>query len=337
MSSEPFFIINPNAQAGRIGKRLPQILDTIKQYFGEFQYEVTKERRSEVGIARKAIEDGYKTLVAIGGDGTATNTGDVVVEHPDVKLGLVAAGSMCDWHKTHSIPLDIEDALALIVEGYSEKFPAMKCSGDHTFYSFDMADGGFTGKAAAAAFYELKWLKLYGLKYNYLALKYVLKSRNIPATITIDNKEPIHVKDLTNAFASLGDEIIGLKVFPSNAYYSLKNKDMCIAIVYGRKGFQRISMLVQAINAKHLGGKGIWLTRGRKVTIETEEEPFVWEAEGEIFNEKSFKVTIELVDDAINLIVPKEREYPHEYSEIIYQEKFEDTKKKRKLKNIKLK
>jgi len=331
MSSEFFFIINPNSHGEKTGKNLKKILRKIKDYIGDFSYELTKGPRDEVNIAKKAIEEGYKTIVALGGDGTATNVGDVIVEHPGVKLGLVSAGSMCDWHRTHSIPYELDSGLAILTEGYSEKFPAMRCKGEKNYYSFDMADGGFSGKAAAAAFYELKWLKIGIIKYNYLAVKYLFKTPNVPATITIDDNEPIEIKELTNVMVALGDDIVGFKVLPGNPYFVQKYQDLGIVIAHGMKGLKRLLMLLRASNAKHVGMKGVWLTRGRKIRVVTHKEPLCWEAEGEIFNETGSEVVIERVENAIELIVPKDREYPDYYNEEIYYEKFEDSFRKRKL------
>ncbi len=334
MSKDPFIVINPNANTGKLGKKLDKALKLTKEYIGDFDYALTEGPRHEEELAQKAIDEGYKMLVALGGDGTATNMGDVIVNYPDVTLGLLSAGSMCDWHKTHSIPYDLEDSLAIFVEGHSEKFPAMKCSGDRTYYAFDMTDGGFTGKAAAAAHHEMKWMKIGAIKYNYLALKYVLKTPNTPCTVTIDDKNPINVPGLTNFFAGFGDDISGFRVLPGNPVFSKKNKDLGIGILHGVKGIKRVSMLVKSIPGNHLGIKGFWCTRGRKLMVESQDIPLCCESEGEIYNEESMKVEIERIDDAINLIVPKEREYEVKYDESYFDEEFEESYTKRKYEQI---
>ena len=334
MTKDPFVVINPNANTGKLGKKLEKALKMTKEYIGNFDHAVTEGPRHEIELAQKAITDGYKTLIAFGGDGTATNMGDVIVNHPDVTLGIISAGSMCDWHRTHSIPYSLEGSLAIIAEGHSEKFAAIKCKGDKETYSFDMTDGGFSGKAAAAAHHEMKWMKIGAIKYNYLALKYVIKTKNTPCTVTIDDQEPIKIDELANFFVALGDDITGFHVLPGNTVFCDKNKDLGIGIVYGKKGFSRIAMLVKAISGNHLGIDGVWFSRGRKITVESHGYPLCCEAEGEIYNEESLKVELERVEDAINLIVPKEREYKAEYAESYFHEKFEDTFVKRKYERL---
>ncbi|MHA1201955.1 MAG: diacylglycerol/lipid kinase family protein [Candidatus Heimdallarchaeaceae archaeon] len=333
MPSEPYIIVNPNANTGKLGKKLDTALELTKEIIGNFEYVVTERPQQETELAAEAIKKGYKTLVALGGDGTATNMGDAIIGHSDVTLGLLSAGSMCDWHKTHSIPYDLEESLQILAEGHSEKFPAIKCTGDNTNYAFDLTDGGFTGKAAAAAHTEMKWMTIGAIKYNYLALKYVLKFKNIPAKITLDDREPIEVPELTNAFAGVGDDIAGFHVLPSNAEYSQKNKDLGVVIAHGMKGLNRVRMLIKAIPGNHVGMKGVHLDRCRKMIVETA-EPLCWENEGEIYSEKSTKIEIERIDDAINIIVPKERSYKVDYEEEIYYQTFEESYNNRKFEKI---
>ena len=334
MVNDPFIVVNPNANTGRLGKNLDKALKITEEYLGKFDYALTEGPRHEKELAQKAIDEGYKTLVALGGDGTATNMGNVIVNHPDVTLGLISAGSMCDWHKTNSIPYDLEESLAVLLERNVEKFPAIKCKGDEESYSFDMTDGGFTGVASAAAFTEMKWMKIGAIKYNYLGIKYMIKFKNTPCTVTIDDHEPFEINELINFFVALADDIAGFRVLPGNALYSKKNNDLGICLLHTKRGVNRVPMFVRAMFAKHLGLKGVWFTRGRKFKIESHGAPFICSTEGEVYNENSLVVEAERVDNAISLIVPKERAYPAEFDEAYYYEKFEDSFRRRSLNEV---
>lgn len=327
MVSDLFLIINPHSRSGKTGKKLKKILPTIKEYFGDFEYKLTQGPRDEAIIAKKAVEDGYKTLVSLGGDGTATNIGDVLVNCTDVKLGLLSAGSMNDWSRTHSIPINLEKSLEVVLEGYSETFPAMKCSGDEEHYAFDHVDGGFVAEAGAAAINEARWVKNGYIKYAYLALKYVIRFKNAPVIIHIDNKEPLKIDDLSAIVLAFSDKIAGFKILPGNSYYARKNKDIGIVLACGLKRLRRIALLQKTSSGKHVNMRGVWLTRGKKIAIESE-RPLAWEAEGEIFNKQNLKVNLEYVEDAINLIVPRNREYINNFDESFYYRDFSALKKK---------
>ena len=317
MDSNIFLIVNPSSKSGKTGKKFTRILPVIKEYLGDIEYELTQGPRGEVEITKKAIQNGYKTLITLGGDGTASNIGDVLIDYPEVKLGILAGGSMNDWGKTHSIPLDLQPNLEMLLEGYSEIFPAMKCTGDCIRYAFDHIDGGFVAEAAVAAQYEAKWIKSGILKYAYLALKYVIEFKNVQVKIQIDEKDDLIIDDFSASVFGFGDEIGGFRILPGNSYYCRTKNDVGFVFARGLKGIQRIMLLFKTFSGKHVDMKGVWLSRGNKITIESE-RPLVWDAEGEIFNEKEQKVTIEYIEDAINLIVPRERNYPDESNEFIY-------------------
>jgi len=162
----------------------------------------------------------------------------------------------------------------------------------------------------------------------------VMSFTNTPCIMTIDDKESFKIDDLTNVFASVGDIIAGYYVLPGNSHFCQKNKDLGIAVAHGMKGLRRLRMLMRASNGNHVGMRGIWLSRGRKITIESEERSLVWTAEGEVFNEEGMKVVVERVDDAIKVVVPKEREYSFDYDESIYYQEFEDSFKERQIDRI---
>jgi len=178
--------------------------------------------------------------------------------------------------------------LEVISEGYFETFPALRCVGDRTRFSFDHVDGGFVAEAGAAAQYEAKWIKNGFLKYTYLALKYVIKFKNVQVDIQIDDKEVFRVDDPSASVFGFSDEIAGFNMLPGNSYLSRKNKDIGFVFARGLKGLNRLKLILKTSSGKHLDMKGVWLARGRKISIESE-RVLVWEAEGELFNETEKK------------------------------------------------
>ena len=224
---------------------------------------------------------------------------------------------MNDWGRTHSIPIKAEECLEVITEGYSEKFPAMKCKGDIESYAFDHIDGGFVADAGVASLTEAKWIKNGFLKYTYLALKHVIKFKNAPVIMKIDDHDPLIIDDLSASVFAFSDSIAGFRMLPGNAYFSRKNKDIGIVIARGLKRLKRISLVLKTSSGKHTEMDGVWLTRGKKIEVESERS-LAWEAEGEVFNEKGLKISVEYVQDALSLIVPRERAYNTEVKEALY-------------------
>ena len=91
----PFLVINPSADAERLAKKTDEILNIAKDVLGDFEYEMTKKIGDGIPIGQKAVENGYKVLVAIGGDGTLNEIVNVAAK-TNVKVGMIPAGSAND-------------------------------------------------------------------------------------------------------------------------------------------------------------------------------------------------------------------------------------------------
>jgi diacylglycerol kinase family enzyme len=69
--------------------------------------------------ARKALSDGFRTLVAAGGDGTIAGVASVVIDS-DATLGVLPVGTLNHFAKALQIPLDFEQAVEVITAGRTE-------------------------------------------------------------------------------------------------------------------------------------------------------------------------------------------------------------------------
>ncbi len=66
--------------------------------------------------AERAAADGCDTLIAGGGDGTVNLTASVVVDR-DIPLGVLPLGTLNHFAKDLGIPLELEDAVRVILDG----------------------------------------------------------------------------------------------------------------------------------------------------------------------------------------------------------------------------
>jgi len=100
--SGAYVIVNPAAGAGRAGRLWPRIAERLRTGFGgEMEQAVTAGPGHATALTREALGRGYRTIVAVGGDGTF---GEVACGFfdgrapvaPDARLGLVPGGTGCD-------------------------------------------------------------------------------------------------------------------------------------------------------------------------------------------------------------------------------------------------
>lgn len=92
------FILNPNASGFKKFDFKEGIENYLKYKKLDFEYEIkcsTKEGES-ILIAENAVKDGFNELIAVGGDGTINEVGDVAIKN-NLKLGVIPAGTGNDY------------------------------------------------------------------------------------------------------------------------------------------------------------------------------------------------------------------------------------------------
>ena len=98
------------------------MLPRIRESFGALgvtAIDTTTAAGDERSLARRALDAGCRTLVAVGGDGTWSNVAGAILESgADCRLALVAAGTGNDFAKTVGAPAgDLAASARLAVEG----------------------------------------------------------------------------------------------------------------------------------------------------------------------------------------------------------------------------
>jgi diacylglycerol kinase family enzyme len=107
-----------NASSGQ--GTAPKIADRLREIFAAAGREarITSARAgSEINAAmRRAVDDGCDTLVAGGGDGTI-NCGASAVVGREIPLGVLPLGTLNHFAKDLGIPLDLEEAAKVVLDG----------------------------------------------------------------------------------------------------------------------------------------------------------------------------------------------------------------------------
>ena len=108
-------IANPRAGRGEIGARLPEIERILRDAGLEYRVVQTTSPGHAAEAARDALQRGERYLVAAGGDGTVHEVVNGMLDDgqplvPDAVLGVMAAGSGCDFVKSFGLPGDAVQA-----------------------------------------------------------------------------------------------------------------------------------------------------------------------------------------------------------------------------------
>ena len=113
--SSPFgplvLIVNPRAGRGHLEAALPQVENVLRN--AELRYRIVRTTHPghATEAARDALRNGERYLVAVGGDGTVHEVVNGMISGgrplvPDAVLGVVAAGSGCDFVRSFGLPGD---------------------------------------------------------------------------------------------------------------------------------------------------------------------------------------------------------------------------------------
>ena len=98
----------------------------IKEVFGSFEAELTRESEDATRIAREALRSGCRMIVSVGGDGTLNDvvngffqleSGKPVPINPEAVLGIIPRGTGGDFRKTLGIPRDYQEAVTVLRQG----------------------------------------------------------------------------------------------------------------------------------------------------------------------------------------------------------------------------
>ena len=166
MSRSPFgslaVIANPHAGEGRVGRELAAVERGLTAQGLEYSMQVTSRPGDATRLAAAAMDDGFRFLVAVGGDGTVQEVvngmfrdGRPIVDEP--VLGLVPAHSGCDLVKSFGLPGDVDGACAHLQGEHTYPFDVIKVvhsgpGGERTTrYSVNLAEVGFGAGMARRA------------------------------------------------------------------------------------------------------------------------------------------------------------------------------------------
>jgi len=110
-------IVNPVAGAHSTRRKWPLISQRIRDIGLSFDYEYTEGVGHAMELARAATSDGYRFLVAVGGDGTVNEVANGILSSTSLRrttLGVVSTGTGSDFVRSVGIPRDYTSACSCL-------------------------------------------------------------------------------------------------------------------------------------------------------------------------------------------------------------------------------
>lgn len=122
-SKRALLIANPGSGTGTATSRMA-LIQEITGYLQDagvkVDVSIAKPKEAATPIARRAVKDGYRSVIAMGGDDTVEAIMRAV-SGSKTRLGIISAGTANNLAKSLGIPQDHKEACALIATGKSRK------------------------------------------------------------------------------------------------------------------------------------------------------------------------------------------------------------------------
>lgn len=123
-----FLILNPGSHSGQSRQKCEEIIRIMEERGVGFDHQFTRDMNHARQLSRNANLDGYKTIVAVGGDGTinAVVNGFYSTDGyriSDASFGVIYTGTSPDFNHSYNIPLTIEGAVDSILKMKTRAIP----------------------------------------------------------------------------------------------------------------------------------------------------------------------------------------------------------------------
>lgn len=298
MADRVCVIVNPAAGRGRGAKALAEVTAAFNA-IGVSDIQTTQAREDEGAVARRAIDTGATTLVAVGGDGTWGNVANAILTSGagrDVRLALIAAGTGNDFAKTAGCPAtDIAATAQLVANGASLTVDVGRIE-DHFFLNIT----GFGFDAAVLEdILRIKWVKGEAL-YLYSALRNLTSYKGVAIDVGTPARRRGSVRHLMLVIANARNFGGKFLIAPSA---SLQDGMLDAVSILDASTLRRIKLFGAVAKGQHEPLDEVVIEQAPSFTVAFDSPP-AYETDGEYRIAKSTELEVECVPGALRLVAP---------------------------------
>jgi YegS/Rv2252/BmrU family lipid kinase len=192
MSNSWFIIANPTSGNRNFSKQWKEIQQLLTAKKIDFSVAFTQFSKHEIKLVQNAIQQGFRNIISIGGDGTLHHVVNGIMlqryaKTSDITIAVIPLGTGNDWIKTYNIPNNIEKAVEIIHQKKTilQDIGVLETSDKKISYFNNIAGLGYDGYIV----HKLKTLKRFGaIAYLLSGLAGLLFYKKSVFKIIFDNK-----------------------------------------------------------------------------------------------------------------------------------------------------
>jgi diacylglycerol kinase (ATP) len=295
-----FVLLNPAAGRGRGARRGREFLSLLERHVGPVDHAVSERPGHEGDLLDRALAEDYRSIVAVGGDGTWSAAADRIVRSArrDVTLGLLPAGTGNDFGKSLGIRYArAEEVARAIAEGREQVVDVGRVGGR---YFLNVVGIGFDIAVIddAASTPLLKG----DLLYRFCALRQLFRFPGIPVALAADDGTTLRRRYLMLVIAN-GNYFGGsFHIAPSA---SLDDGMLDAVSIFDAPPLARARLFSLVAKGRHEGAARVDVRKGRRFTVSVEGvEAIRYEVDGELCTSDGPRLEVETVPRALRVYAP---------------------------------
>ena len=313
-----FVIFNPASGHGRGARRIPLYRGLLDKHLGSYQFASTRAPGEEAALADRAIAEGARRIVAVGGDGTWSQVADRVVAcgRPDVSLGLLAAGTGNDFARSLGLSYaDPEQAVAALAAGRTRRIDVGRVVSEWRRAPRPEVAAGEPWRDTPRHF-----LNLVGFGFDIAVIDATLRARFLRGAVLYKVtalqqlllfKSPrLRLSD-GGGWSTEGKHFMltisngrifggGFPIAP-DADLQDGRLDACAIADASPVGRARLFSLAE--KGRHVGLKGVALRQDRTFAVRFD-QPVRYEVDGDVHQSRTREVRVDVVPSALSVVVP---------------------------------
>lgn len=292
-----FVVVNPSSGGGRGRALLEPVLGALRQAGVAAEHALSTHAGEEVRLAEQALRRGFRTVVAVGGDGTWSNVAGVLIAAGgEAALGLVPGGTGCDLAKSLGVPAEPRACARIVAAGHTRAVDAGRIEGRHFL---NVAGFGFDIAVIEDAWSLPPWVPR-ALVYPWCALRQIGRFRGFEVEVgglgPARRRQRLLMLVLANGRVFGG----GFHIAPSAR---LDDGALDLVAVHDMGTPGRLAVMAALLRGRHQGRAGVECERVSSLALRFDAPP-AYETDGEWVRARSAELEVGVRRAALRVFAP---------------------------------
>lgn len=291
-------IVNPASGRGSGARALPAIRAAFAA-IGVSEIRLTSGKGDERTQARRALDDGFDTLVACGGDGTWSNVANAIIEAGagrQARLALIGTGTGNDFAKTVAAPArDFSATARLAIDGRDTAVDVGRIEDKHFLnvsgFGFDIA--------VLEDIERISWLQG-DMLYLYSALRQLFSYGGVHVGIVSPKKRRDSRRHLMLIVANARNFGGSFKIAPAA---SVTDGKLDAISIHDAAPLARMRLFAAATKGTHVMAPEVFVEQAPSFTLEFKEPP-AYETDGEYHRGQAAVIQVDCIPAALRVVTP---------------------------------